>query len=290
MKLTTYIQPSEDYPRLAAILDDGRLVDLGSTHQDLPSCIMEFAAVADDALIALAEKQIPSGTPFSADEVQLLPPVPAPSKILCVGLNYADHAAETGADIPDRPVIFNKLPGTLSQNGAPIVIPRVSDKIDYEAELVVVIGREGRYISEDDAMDHVFGYCCGNDVSARDWQKGTPAGQWLLGKSFDTFAPIGPHVVTKNEIADPNNLLVRSILGDEVMQESSTSQFLYPIPRLISYISQVCTLEPGDLILTGTPPGVGFARSPQVFMKPGDTITVEIEGIGKLTNPVVSED
>ena len=138
-------------------------------------------------------------------------------------------------------------------------------------------------------MDHVVGYTCGNDVSARDWQKGTPAGQWLLGKSFDTFAPIGPYMVTKNEIADPNNLSVRAILNDDVLQDSNTSQFLFKIPKLIAYISQVCTLESGDLIFTGTPPGVGVARDPQVFMKPGDKITVEVEGIGQLTNPVVGE-
>lgn len=219
-----------------------------------------------------------------------LPPVTSPSKILCVGLNYADHAKETGANVPDRPVIFNKLATTLSAHGRPIVLPPESSKVDYEAELVVVIGKQGRRISEADAMSHVAGYACGNDVSARDWQKETPGGQWLLGKSFDTFAPLGPYVVTADAVPDPGNLRIQFRLDGEVLQDSSTNQLLYSIPRVIAYISQVCTLLPGDLIYTGTPAGVGVARTPRRYLQPGQVAEVEIEGLGTLRNPVVADE
>jgi 2-keto-4-pentenoate hydratase/2-oxohepta-3-ene-1,7-dioic acid hydratase in catechol pathway len=218
-----------------------------------------------------------------------LPPVGNPSKILCVGLNYADHAKETGASVPDRPVIFNKLATTLSAHGRPIVLPPESSKVDYEAELVVVIGKKGRRIAEADAMSHVAGYACGNDVSARDWQKETPGGQWLLGKSFDGFAPLGPYVVTADAIPDPGKLKIQFRLDGETLQDSSTDQLLFSIPRVICYISQVCTLLPGDLIYTGTPAGVGVARTPRRYLQPGQVAEVEIEGLGVLRNPVVAD-
>lgn len=224
--------------------------------------------------------------PLTEDEIDFLPPVFSPSKILCVGLNYADHAKEFNDPIPSEPVFFCKANSTLNAHGKPIFLPPVSDKIDYEAELVVVIGREGRDIPEKDALDYVFGYTCGNDVSCRDWQKNKPAGQWFLGKSFDSFAPCGPGIVTKDEIPNPNALAIQSRLNGAVMQSSNTSHFIFPVEKLIAYVSQVMTLYPGDLIFTGTPGGIGERREPPVFLRDGDVIEVEIEKIGVLSNPV----
>ena len=221
-----------------------------------------------------------------AGEIVLLPPVPFCEKILCVGLNYADHAAEFNDPIPAEPVYFCKALSALNADSQAIVLPTVSDKIDYEAELVVVIGKQGRNIDRAEALDYVWGYTCGNDVSCRDWQSGKPAGQWFLGKSFDTFAPIGPVLVTRDEIPCPNTLDISSRLNGTTMQSSNTKNFIFPVEELIAYVSQVMTLRPGDLIFTGTPGGVGMRRVPPVFMKHGDTIEVEIEGIGTLTNPV----
>lgn len=218
------------------------------------------------------------------EEAETLPPVPDPQKIICVGLNYADHAAETGDSVPDAPVIFNKFPTALCGNGDTIELPSVSDKVDYEAELVVVIGKEGRNIPITSAMDYVAGYCCGNDVSARDWQMRPPARQWFIGKTFDGFAPIGPWIVTRDEIPDPQTLAIELRLNGETMQNSSTKQFIFSIPTLINWVSQVATLLPGDLLFTGTPPGVGMGRIPPVFLKDGDVCEVEIEKIGILRN------
>ncbi|TWU43951.1 Ureidoglycolate lyase [Novipirellula aureliae] len=218
-----------------------------------------------------------------------LPPVADPGKILCIGLNYRDHAIETGSEIPTEPVVFCKFNTALIGHGATIRLPNISSKVDYEAELVVVIGKMAKHVSVEQAADHVFGYTCGHDVSARDWQKGRPGGQWLLGKTFDTFAPLGPCIVTADEISDATNLRVRMHLNGDTVQDSTTAQLIFPIAELISHLSQIMTLLPGDLIFTGTPPGVGAARKPPVFLKPGDECTVEIEGIGKLTNRCEAE-
>ncbi|MDO4558159.1 MAG: fumarylacetoacetate hydrolase family protein [Planctomycetia bacterium] len=213
------------------------------------------------------------------------PPVSDPPKILCVGLNYRDHAQECGQTVPDRPVWFNKLPTSLCGPDDPVRIPPVVQFADYEAELVVVIGRGGRNIPISEAMSYVAGYTCGNDVTARDWQFGRPGGQWFAGKTFDTFAPIGPVLVTPDEL-DPTRLSIECRVNGERRQDSSTSQFIFPIDFLIHEISQVCTLEPGDLIWTGTPPGIGYARTPPVPLRMGDIVEIEIGGIGVLRNPV----
>ncbi len=219
----------------------------------------------------------------------LLPPVPMPEKIICIGLNYRDHAIETGAEIPAEPVVFSKFNTALVGHGEPIRLPKVASEVDYEAELVVVIGKAAKHVAVGDAMGHVFGYTCGHDVSARDWQKRRPGGQWLLGKSFDTFAPLGPCLVTTAELSDPSDLSVQMRLNGELVQSSTTAQLIFDIPTLISHLSKIMTLKPGDLIYTGTPSGVGAARSPQVFLKPGDICSVEIEGIGTLTNRCEAE-
>jgi 2-keto-4-pentenoate hydratase/2-oxohepta-3-ene-1,7-dioic acid hydratase in catechol pathway len=210
-----------------------------------------------------------------------------PGKIVCVGLNYLDHAQEGGMELPKAPLLFAKWPNTLIGEGETIVLPPESKEVDYEAELGVVIGTTAKRVSEADALDHVEGYICLNDVSARDMQFGD--GQWTRGKSLDTFCPVGPRLVPREEIADPQQLGIRCILNGETMQDSSTSQMIFSVAEIIAYVSQVITLESGDLIATGTPAGVGVFRDPKVLLKDGDEVSIEIEGLGTLTNPVEKE-
>jgi 2-keto-4-pentenoate hydratase/2-oxohepta-3-ene-1,7-dioic acid hydratase in catechol pathway len=215
-----------------------------------------------------------------------------PRDIICIGLNYRKHAAEGNQPIPKWPVVFMKNSGTLQNPGDPIVLPRrlKSDAVDYECELAVVIGRECFNVSKADAMSYVFGYTCANDVSARDWQKDLGGSQWCRGKTFATFCPLGPYLVTRDEVADPNALQIRTILNGQTMQDWNTSDMIFDVPTLIEFLSGSTRLAAGTVILTGTPHGVGVARRPPVFLQPGDTVTIEIDGIGKLTNPVVAEE
>lgn len=223
------------------------------------------------------------------ESIRIQAPISGVEKLICIGKNYAEHAREMGGQPPELPVVFNKFPSTITAPGAEIRLPKISQQVDFEAELVVVIGKPGRNIAREHSMDHVFGFCCGNDITARDWQKGKPGGQWLLGKTFDTFAPLGPAIVTRDEISDVSNLKIKLRLNGEVMQDSNTSQLIFPVDFLISHISQFVTLREGDLIFTGTPPGVGAGRNPPVFLKPGDRLAVEIEGLGTLQNSVVAD-
>jgi 2-keto-4-pentenoate hydratase/2-oxohepta-3-ene-1,7-dioic acid hydratase in catechol pathway len=285
MRLVTY--QSDRGPRVAA-WRDGSVVDLNEADPAVPHCMKALLAQGPEGL-RRAERASAAGKPVAADGLTLVAPVPKPEKVICIGLNYADHARESGAEPPPCPVIFNKFPTTARTHGDPIVLPKSSSEVDYEAELVIVIGVGGRHIPAAKARDHIAAYCCGNDVSARDWQLRKPGGQWLLGKSFDSFAPFGPQLVTADEIPDPNNLKIQLRLNDRVMQDSSTAEFLFRVEELVAYVSDVCTLAPGDVLFTGTPPGVGFARKPPVFLKPGDSVEVEIERIGVLQNPVVAE-
>ena len=213
-------------------------------------------------------------------------PIERPEKIVCVGLNYRDHAEEQGVELPERPLLFAKWPNTLIGPGEPIVLPAISKKVDYEAELGVVIGERVRGVSVESALEAVRGYVCVNDVSGRDLQFSD--GQWVRGKSLDTFCPVGPRLVPTAEVPDPQALRVRAILNGEVMQDSTTANMVFGVAEIVSFVSQAITLEPGDLIATGTPAGVGIFRDPQVLLQPGDEITIEIEGIGALTNPVVA--
>ncbi len=229
----------------------------------------------------------PGGELLDPAKARLTAPIERPPKIICIGLNYRDHAEESGLPIPEVPTVFAKFPTAATGPRCPIVLPKNSSKPDYEAELAVVIGRGGRRIPEERWRDHVFGYTIFNDVSARDFQMATS--QWMIGKTFDTFAPMGPAVVTADELEDPHNLAISLVLSGDVMQSSNTHNLIFKVPRLISYLSSVFTLEPGDIIATGTPAGVGFARTPPRFLRPGDEVTVRIEGLGELTNPVVAE-
>jgi acylpyruvate hydrolase len=224
-------------------------------------------------------------TAYGLNSIAFLPAVYA-GKILAIGRNYADHAAEGGADLPKAPLLFNKLPNSLSAHNLPIVLPRISEQVDYEAELAVVIGRRATRVDEAQALDYVFGYSLINDVSARDLQFGD--GQWTRGKSLDTFAPLGPFITTRDEVQDVQSLKIEGLLNGQVMQTSNTSKMIFKVAHLVSYLSQGITLEPGDVISTGTPDGVGIFRKPPVLLKPGDVFEVKIEKLGTLRNPVVA--
>ncbi|MBS3809638.1 MAG: fumarylacetoacetate hydrolase family protein [Desulfobacterales bacterium] len=213
-----------------------------------------------------------------------------PAAVLCIGLNYRRHAAEAGLDLPRYPVLFMKNPGSVTGHGQNIVLPescREKQQVDFEAELAVVIGREAKNVPGQKALDYVKGYTCGNDVSARRWQKHAGGGQWIRGKSFDTFCPLGPVIITPDEVADPDSLSISCSVNGQIMQKSNTSDMIFSVSDLISYLSEDTTLLPGTVILTGTPEGVGFVRNPPVFLKAGDRVAVEIEKIGTLENPVV---
>ena len=227
----------------------------------------------------------PSGRTVGLNDVELLAPV-APPNVLALGLNYRQHAIESKMAMPERPLLFIKATNTVTGPGAPIVLPRIApSEVDYEVEMCIVIGRTAKHVSEADALDYCLGYTCGNDVSARDCQLKLD-GQWARGKSLDTFCPLGPWIETD---IDPDNAGLRLRLNGEIMQESNTSDLIFSCRRIVSFLSDNMTLAPGTVIMTGTPSGVGFARKPQVFLKPGDTVEVEIDGIGTLTNPVIAE-
>ncbi len=289
MRLATILTPHG--PRAAAQVGDA-FIDLHATDPGLPASVRLLLAAPPAVRKAAADAAASDrAVKYAAIAVKLLPPVPDPGKILCIGLNYRDHAIEGGQPIPTEPVLFAKFPNTLIAHGDPIKLPRVAQKVDYEAELVIVIGKTGKHIPNDKtAFEYVGGYTVGHDVSARDWQFKGAEKQWTIGKTFDTFAPTGPVVVTADELTDPHNLKIQLRLNGQTMQNSSTKEFIFGVPALLAYLSQVVTLEPGDLIFTGTPPGVGIARKPDpVLLKPGDVAEVEIEGIGVLRNPCVAE-
>ena len=268
------------------VLSEGRLLGLRRAgFEDLIGVISGGAAAADRVARLIA--QAPAADWRNPAAFRLLAPIPRPPKIICIGLNYRDHAQEARMQIPEVPTVFAKFPTAVIGPGAPIVLPKNSAKPDYEAELAVVIGKGGRHIPEDSWRDHVFGYTNFNDVSARDFQMATS--QWMIGKTFDTFAPFGPAIVTADEIADPHQLDISFTLNGETLQQSNTSNLIFGIPRLLAHLSSVFTLEPGDVIATGTPAGVGFAHKPPRWLKPGDEAVVRISGLGELRNPVVAE-
>lgn len=291
MKLVAFNEePSETYThyRIGALIDDETIADLTPGVLPLgltPIEILRCYDLATDFVTPAAEA-VASGVlrTVSVDEVFLASPVPRPGKVICIGLNYRNHAIESGMEIPKSPIVFSKFVTSVVGADADIVLPRESTQVDYEAELAVVIGRRAKHVSKDEAMDYVFGYTNMNDVSARDLQFAD--GQWQRGKSCDTFAPIGPFVATKDEIADPHDLRIAFHLNGETLQDSTTSELIFRIPELIEFLTRSITLEPGDIIATGTPPGVGFARKPPVYLKDGDVCEVEIDGLGILRNQV----
>lgn len=270
-------------------LETGTYWDLAQADESMPRSLKALLTSEDGLSNANSALQKCKSEKLVITDGKLSAPIASPGKIICIGLNYRDHAIETGARIPTEPVCFGKFGNTIIGPEDEIRIPSVSEKVDYEAELVIVIGKTGKNIAKESAMDHIAGYMNGHDVSARDWQKGRPGGQWMLGKTPDTFAPIGPWLVTKDEVPNVGELNVQLRLNGDVMQNGSTSEFIFDVEELIHHVSKIMTLEPGDIIFTGTPPGVGDARTPPVYMKPGDNVEVEIEHLGVLKNSVVAE-
>jgi 2-keto-4-pentenoate hydratase/2-oxohepta-3-ene-1,7-dioic acid hydratase in catechol pathway len=241
------------------------------------------ALISNDGALKEANEK---GWLVRSEDAYWFAPVPRPGKVICIGLNYRDHAIESNMPIPERPVIFSKFPTSIIAPGEPVVLPATSQQVDYEAELAVIIGRHAKNVSADNAYHYVLGYTGFNDVSARDFQFAD--GQWQRGKSCDTFAPMGQAIVTTDIVPDPHNLSIKLVLNGKTMQDSNTNQLIFGVPALVEFLSQTITLEPGDVIATGTPPGVGFARKPPVFLQPGDQMEVEIEIVGGVGNPVVA--
>ena len=266
-----------------AVSHGERLQGFGSDHPDYPGDL--DALLARGADLEVVGRFLESAPEISLSAKMLLPPLRAPGKIVCVGLNYAAHSAEAGYELPAYPTLFARFASSLTGHEAPIVLPTVSEQLDYEGELVAVIGRGGRSIPKEKALDHVAGYSIFNDASIRDYQFKTP--QWTIGKNFDHTGAFGPFLVTPDELPPGcKGLSLRTRLNGAVMQEASTSDMMFDVASLVSILSEVMTLSPGDLIVTGTPSGVGYARTPQVFMKPGDVCEVEIEKVGVLRNTV----
>jgi 2-keto-4-pentenoate hydratase/2-oxohepta-3-ene-1,7-dioic acid hydratase in catechol pathway len=272
--------------RHAGVVSGDSVVSLKSAGlPDMISILRGGPEAFKRAELALA-KPAAEGT-FALSAVKLCAPVPKPTKIVCVGLNYRDHAIESKMDIPTRPTIFSKFNNTVIGSGDNIVIPKNTEKPDYEAEFAFVIGKGGRHIKAEDWREHVFGYMNLNDVSARDVQLATT--QWVMGKTFDTFAPMGPWLVSADEIEDPHNLDISITVNGDKLQNSNTRELIFKIPDLVEFLSSIMTLEPGDVVSTGTPSGVGFSYKPPKWLKPGDEVVVRVQGLGELVNTCVAE-
>ena len=265
--------------KIIRFLDSQNVIQLGALQPDGSALLIE-GGLFDERKV----------TAQKADVKKLLAPL-VPVSIPCIGLNYRHHAAESGAPIPQFPVLFHKAVSTLQNPGDAIEIPMklASHQTDYECELAVIIGKKAKNVSKTEALDYVLGYTCANDVSARDWQREWGGSQWCRGKTFDTFCPLGPCIVTTDEIPNPNALQIKTIVNGETLQDWNTNDMIFDVPTLIEFLSGSTTLLPGTVILTGTPHGVGMARKPPRWLVPGDEVTIEIEGIGKLTNPVIAE-
>ncbi len=284
MRFVTFTIPGA--PAQPGVVLENRIFSLRPAgFQDMLSVIRGgWTARAE---IDLYLKSVPHSVSIDIQSAILLAPVPRPPKVICVGLNYRDHAEESKMEIPQVPTIFNKFPTSITGPGSAIILPKNSEKPDYEAEFAFVVGQGGRHIPAEHWKRHVFGYMCLNDVSARDFQMATS--QWLMGKTFDTFAPTGPWLTTADEIAEPHNLDISLTINGEQMQSSNTKNLIFGIPKLVEYLSSVFTLEPGDIVSTGTPGGVGFAQKPPRWLKPGDDVVVKVQGLGELRNHVVAE-
>ncbi|MBK5463228.1 fumarylacetoacetate hydrolase family protein [Peribacillus sp. TH16] len=285
MKIASFSVKSDHH---IGIVQDDQIISLTALGpDDFPACMKTFIERGSELrkrAEQLIEQRGNDDAKFSLSEVKFLPPIAQPEKIICVGLNYIDHCTETGMEPPASPVIFSKYANAIVGQNDVIEIPINSKEVDFEAELAIVIGKKAKNVSEEEANDYVFGYTIMNDISARDLQ--FQDGQWSRGKTADTFAPIGPVVVTHDEVGDPHELAISLELNGEMMQDSNTSNLIFTVPQIISFLSQSMTLKPGDLIATGTPPGVGMGRNPKVWLKNGDRMNVSIERIGTLSNHV----
>ena len=286
MQLTTFIRDGE---RRLGLVDGHELIDLNGVDQTLPADLRQ--ALADNVdFQALARRALDSNAPrLPLEQLEFAPLIPEPGKIVCLGLNYYDHAKEGGRDKPEYPWLFLRAASSLMGHGQPALVPRVSDRLDYEAELAVVIGkRVPRHVPQVQALDYVFGYACFNDISVRDYQKRTP--QWTIGKNFDATGGFGPTLVTAESLpAGAQGLRIQCRLNGQVMQDANTSEMIWGVAETIALLSDAMTLEPGDVIAMGTPAGVGQSRTPPVWMRAGDVVEIEIEGLGILSNPVQAQ-
>jgi len=282
----------------AGVVVNGSVVDAAAAARDAGFAREDHGWVSNRRILSLDDRTLrelgkaaeqlakqDGGSAPSLEDVRLGPPIPDPEKIVCLGLNYREHAAEARLDAPEVPMLFGKFRNSLIGQGSPVVLPQGSEKVDYEGELAVVIGRQCKQVSAEEALDYVGGYMPLNDISARDLQNQTS--QWMAGKALDTFAPCGPELVLVDEVDDVQNLAIRTRVNGETVQDANTSMMIFPVRETIAFISTLMTLEPGDIIATGTPSGVGQSRVPPLFLKAGDVVEVEIEGLGLLRNPVV---
>lgn len=280
MKLLRYIAGDEVRP---GIIDaDGQIRDLAAIVPDIDS---EAVSPAGLELLGAID---PSTLPRVAADVTLAPPVSQPSKLVCIGLNYSDHAAEVGMEPPSEPIIFMKATTALTGPSGPVIKPPHSTELDWEVELCIIVGSEAAYVPEDEALEYVAGYAVGNDISEREFQTKRPGGQWTKGKSGDTFAPVGPWLVTKDEIADPQNLKIWLELNGDRVQDGTTSTLIFGVAKIISFVSEYMTLLPGDIIMTGTPPGVGAGMKPPRFLQAGDVMRLGIDGLGEQNQTVIA--
>ncbi|MGE7906563.1 fumarylacetoacetate hydrolase family protein [Peribacillus sp. NPDC094092] len=287
MKIATFSVNTEQH---IGVVKNDQIISLTAlAPEEFPACMKKFIERSSKLQIRaekLIEQRVNDEAIFNLSEVKILPPISKPEKIICVGLNYFDHCKETGMEPPESPVIFSKYANAITGHHDAIEIPINSTAVDFEAELAFVIGREAKHVSEEEANDYIFGYTIMNDISARDLQ--FQDGQWSRGKTADTFAPFGPFIVTQDEVGDPHNLAISLELNGEIMQDSNTSNLIFTVPKILSFLSQTMTLMPGDLIATGTPPGVGMGRNPKIWLKNGDRMNVSIEKIGTLSNHVIA--
>ncbi|MDW3099389.1 MAG: fumarylacetoacetate hydrolase family protein [Alphaproteobacteria bacterium] len=283
MKLATFTHGGTT--RIGKVVDD-KIIDLSKADPSLPTDMISFLAAGDAAMAAAQKADLADAIALS--DVTLEAPIMKPGKVMAIGLNYGDHVKESGLDTPENQIWFTKSPTGCVGEGADVLKPAVSDMVDWEAELVLVVGKRARNVPRDRAHEIVAGYCCGNDISVRDWQFHSP--QFTIGKSFDTHGPIGPWLTTSDEVGDPHDLDIKCLVNGEVMQSSNTQHLIYDCFDQIAQLTQVMTLEPGDIIFTGTPGGVGIAMKPPRFMKVGDKVTIEIEKLGSITNTLVAED
>ncbi|CAN7580828.1 fumarylacetoacetate hydrolase family protein [Peribacillus frigoritolerans] len=287
MKIATFSVQTEQH---IGLVKDDQIISLTALcPEEFPACMKKFIERGSELRSRaeqIIEQRVNDDAIFKLSEVNILPPIAKPDKIICVGLNYFDHCKETGMEPPESPVIFSKYANAIAGHNDAIEIPINSTEVDFEGELAFVIGKEAKHVSEEEAIEYVFGYTIMNDISARDLQFQDV--QWSRGKTADTFAPFGPVIVTKDEVGDPHNLAISLELNGEIMQDSNTSNLIFTVPKIISFLSQSMTLMPGDLIATGTPPGVGMGRNPKIWLKNGDRMNVSIEKIGTLSNHVIA--
>lgn len=271
------------------IRDGGDIVDLCAGDSSIPSDMRSFIEGGQKTLLAAKSVIDRGGSIIPRDSVKIVAPIYNPDKVLCVGMNYKDHCEEQNAPVPIEPVIFNKFPSSIIGPTEDLQYPEETQKLDWEVELTIVIGKDAKRVQESDAMNYVFGYTVSHDVSARDWQlePGKNGGQWLIGKAMDGFCPLGPAIVMKEDINDPHNLGLRCRVNGVTKQDSNTNQLVHKTAAMVSFISRFMTLRPGDVILTGTPPGVGVFRKPPEYLKRGDVVECEIDGIGKVVNKIV---